>query len=61
LDGGILFVEAPTLPRSLRAEATLPIEEDMMTHIAPQVIVGGEQYNPTSADGAKWGTAQAGD
>lgn len=44
-DGGTLFVEAPSLPTSLRAKSGFPSERDMIAHIVPQVVVAVEQYN----------------
>jgi len=44
-DSGTLFVEGPTLPKSLRAQASLPNEQDMIAKIVPQVVVAVEQYN----------------
>jgi carboxypeptidase Q len=44
-DGGTLFVDGPTLPRSLRSRASLPDEKEMLSNIVPQIIVAVEQYN----------------
>jgi len=44
-DGGTLFVDGPTLPRSLRSRTSLPDEKEMVGNIVPQVIVAVEQYN----------------